>query len=156
MWYNLQNLRKSQKKIFKNVYVSAFFRLRVICRIFRANQLPKFTFLEHWKVTSWLKFSKKFLEKENISKFYFRTYLGFHISHYICKKNYPLNKRIISRILDEEFDYWHTKFNSVKEIISIWIVAWNNDLCAKRNFPVKSFKDMICRSFPSTVETRLY
>ncbi len=36
-----------------------------------------------------------------------------------------------------------------------WIVAWNNDLCAKHNFPVESFKNVICCSFLSLVETRL-
>ncbi len=37
-----------------------------------------------------------------------------------------------------------------------WIVAWNNNLCAKRNFPVEQFKDVIRCSFLSSVETRLY
>ncbi len=39
---------------------------------------------------------------------------------------------------------------------NIWIVAWNNDLHAKCNFPVEPFKNVIHRFFLSLVEARLY
>ncbi len=40
--------------------------------------------------------------------------------------------------------------------INIWIVAWNNDLCAKCNFPVETFKNVIHCFSLSSIETRLY
>ncbi len=46
-------------------------------------------------------------------------------------------------------------FSNFEQICN-WIVVWNNDLCAERNFPVKLFKDVIHRFFHCSVETRLY
>ncbi len=107
-------------------------------------------------------YPKKFLLKlqSKVVKICPKWFLNFRlfspkISQHFSKISLDICQRFLGFV-----HHFHKNFRKMSEkfwqLIDNWIVAWNNDLCAKRNFSLEPFKDVIRCSFLSLVEKRLY